>query len=94
MKVRSLIIAILTGVRAKSIVVANAYGWVIEHRSILLLNRTIKQPPTTAIFVPKNASAVISLLANLDDLGNLHRLATPGDKKRLEYHAIESLVRW
>ncbi len=88
MKVRSLIIAILTGVIALSIVVANAYGWVIEHRSILLLNRTIKQPPTTAIFVPKNASVVISLLANLDDLANLHRLATPGDKKRVEYHAI------
>ncbi len=88
MKVRSLIIAILTGVIALSIVGANAYGWVIEHRSILLLNRTIRQPPATAIFVPKNASAVISLLANPDDLGNLHRLATPDRQKRAEYHAI------
>jgi hypothetical protein len=88
MKVRSLIIAILTGVIALSIVGGNAYGWVIEHRSILLLNRTIKQPPATAIFVPKNASAVISLLANIDDLGNLHRLATPRHQKRAEYHAI------
>jgi Protein of unknown function (DUF3352) len=94
MKVRSLIIAILTGVIALSIVVANAYGWVIEHRSILLLNRTIKQPPATVIFVPKSASAVISLLANLDDLGNLHRLATPGAKKRLEYHAIAQWKQW
>jgi hypothetical protein len=88
MKVRSLIIAILTGVIALSIVGANAYGWIVEHRSILLLNRTIRQPPATAIFVPKNASAVISLLANLDDLGNLHRLATPERQKRAEYHAI------
>jgi hypothetical protein len=88
MKVRSLIIAILTGVIALSIVGANAYGWAIEHRSILLLNRTIAQPPATAIFVPRNASAVISLLANIDDLGNLHRLATPGNKRRVEYHAI------
>jgi hypothetical protein len=88
MKVRSLIIAILTGVIALSIVGANAYGWVIEHRSILLLNRTIRQPPATAIFVPKSASVVISLLANVEDLGNLHRLATPRHKKRIEYHAI------
>jgi hypothetical protein len=88
MKVRSLIIAILTGVIALSIVGANAYGWVTEHRSLLLLNRTITQPPATAIFVPKRAPAVISLLANIEDLENLHRLATPANQRRLEYHAI------
>ena len=93
MKVRSLIIAILTGVIALSIVGANAYGWVIEHRSILLLNRTITQPPATAIFVPKSASVVISLLANIEDLGNLHRLATPGNKRKGEYHAIAQWKR-
>lgn len=88
MKVRSLIIAILTGVIALSIVGANAYGWVLEHRSLLLLNRTIIQPPATAIFVPKSASAVVSLLANIEDLENLQRLATPANKRRVEYQAI------
>jgi Protein of unknown function (DUF3352) len=88
MKVRSLIITIVTGVIALLIVGANAYGWVAEHRSLLLLNRTITQPPATAIFVPKRAAAVISLLANIEDLENLHRLVTPANQRRLEYHAI------
>jgi hypothetical protein len=91
MKLRSLTIAIIVGIIALLIVGMSAYGWINEHRSLLLLQRTVTQPPATAVFVAKKAPAVISLLANLDDLANLDRLATPADRQRETERAIRDL---
>ena len=63
MKSRSLIIAIIVGIIALLILGTNAYGWVSVHRSIRLLDRNQPQPPASAIFVPKDAPAAISLIA-------------------------------
>jgi hypothetical protein len=93
MKLRSLTIAIITGVVASVIVVMSAYGWISEHRSLLLLQRTVTQPPATAVFVAKTAPAVISLLANLDDLANLNRLATPPAQRGTTNQAIRQWER-
>jgi Protein of unknown function (DUF3352) len=93
MKLRSLTIAIMIGVIALSIAGMSAYGWISEHRSLLLLNRTVAQPPATAIFVSKTAPAVISLLANPADLANLNRLATPSANRHSADRAISQLER-
>jgi hypothetical protein len=45
MQLRSLTIAIITGIFALFIVGTNAYGWIAAHRSMLLLNRDRPQPP-------------------------------------------------
>ena len=71
------IIAIIIAIVALVVVVLNAYSWAITHRSMLLLNRDRPQLPMTALFVPTNAPATISLIANLDELVNLNRLAVP-----------------
>ncbi len=84
----TLTIAIITGVIACAIVGMSIYGWISEHRSLLLLNRTVSQPPATVIFVAKKAPAVISLLANPDDLANLNRLATPSAQRKTVNRAI------
>jgi Protein of unknown function (DUF3352) len=89
MKLRSLIIAIAIGAIAASIVGISAYGWISEHRSLLLLQRTVTTPPATAGFVAKTAPAVISFVANLDDLANLDRLATPAPQRQQTNLAIE-----
>ena len=73
----SRIIAIIVAIVALVVVVFNVYSWAITHRSILLLNRDRPQLPITALFVPTNAPATISLIANLDELVNLNRLAVP-----------------
>jgi Protein of unknown function (DUF3352) len=88
MKLRSLIIAISIGVVAASIVGISAYGWISEHRSLLLLQRTVTKPPATAGFVAKTAPAVFSVIANLDDLANLQRLATPAPQLQPTNRAI------
>ncbi len=88
MKLRSLTIAIAIGVIAASIVGISAYGWISEHRSLLLLQRTVTSPPATVGFVAKTAPAMISFVANLDDLANLDRLATSGSQLQPTNQAI------
>lgn len=84
-----LTIAIIVGIISLLIVGANAYGWVISHRSMLLLNRDRPQPPATAVFVPKKSPIAISLLANVDDLVNLNLLAIPTSQHRAARQAIK-----
>jgi Protein of unknown function (DUF3352) len=88
MKLRSLAIAMTIGVIAASIVGISAYGWISEHRSLLLLQRTVTTPPATARFVAKTAPAIFSFVANLDDLANLDRLATPDAQRQSTNRAI------
>jgi Protein of unknown function (DUF3352) len=87
MKRQSLIIAIIVGIISLLVVGTNAYGWVSVHRSIRLLDRNQPQPPASAIFVPKNSPAAISLLANVDELVNLSSLATPTRQQSTVRHA-------
>jgi Protein of unknown function (DUF3352) len=89
MKRQSLIIAIIVGIISLLIVGTNAYGWVSVHRSIRLVDRDRPQPPASAIFVPKNSPAAISLLANIEELVNLNSLATPTAKQSTARQAIK-----
>jgi hypothetical protein len=83
------LIAIIVGIFALIIVGIAAYGWVSAHRSILLLNQDPVQPPATAVFVPKTSPAAISVLANIDELASLNRLATPSAKHWAAHQAIK-----
>ncbi len=89
MKLRSLTIAIIVGIVALLVVGTNAYGWISAHRSMLLLTSDRSQPPATAVFVPKNSPAAISLLVNIDDLASLNRLATPAAQHQPARQAIK-----
>ncbi|WP_310426622.1 DUF3352 domain-containing protein [Chamaesiphon sp. VAR_48_metabat_135_sub] len=82
-------IAIIIGIIALIVVGTNAYGWVSAHRSMLLLTRDRSQPPATAVFVAKRAPAAISLLANIDDLVSLNRLAIPSSQHRAASQVIK-----
>ena len=96
MKRQSLIIPIIVGIISLLIVGTNAYGWVSVHRSIRLVvgvaspaeNRNLPQPPASAIFVPKNSPAAVSLIANVDELADLNSLATPTAKQNAARQAI------
>jgi Protein of unknown function (DUF3352) len=85
----TLTIAIIVGIFALLIVGTSAYGWVSAHRSMLLLNRDRPEPPATAVFVPKKSPAAISLLANIDELANLSRLATPSSQHWTAHQAVK-----
>jgi Protein of unknown function (DUF3352) len=88
MKRQSLIIAIIVGIISLLVIGTNAYSWVSVHRSIRLFDLNQPQPPNSAIFVPKNAPAAISLLANADELVNVSSLATPTAKQNTARQAI------
>jgi hypothetical protein len=85
------LIAIVVGIFALVIVGISAYGWVSAHRSILLLKQDPLQPPATAVFVPKKSPAAISVLANIDELASLNRLATPSSK---HWAAHQAMRQW
>ncbi len=89
MKRQSLIIAIIVGIISLLVIGTNAYGWVSVHRSIRLVDRDRPQPPASAIFVPKNSPAAISLIANIDELVNLNSLATPTAKQNTARQAVK-----
>jgi Protein of unknown function (DUF3352) len=88
-----LTIVIIVGVVFLLVVGTNAYGWISTHRSILLLTRNLTQPPATAIFVPNRAPAVMSLLANIDDLSSLNRLAMPDRQRRTADRQLKNIKR-
>ena len=97
MKRQSLIIAIIVGIISLLVIGTNAYGWISVHRSIRLVvgvaspaeNRNLPQPPASAIFVPKNSPAAVSLLANVDELVNLSSLATPAARQTTARQAFK-----
>jgi Protein of unknown function (DUF3352) len=84
-----LTISIIVVIISLLIISSSAYGWVSTHRSILLLTRNRPQPPATAMFVSRTAPMAISILANLDDLANLNRLAIPRSQQRKAATAIK-----
>ena len=86
-----LTIAIGVAIVSLLIISVSAYGWVSTHRSMLLLTRNRPEPPATALFVSRTAPMAISLLANLDDLANLNRLAIPRSQQR---QAATAITAW
>jgi Protein of unknown function (DUF3352) len=84
-------VVLVVGLFALLIVGISVYNWVSAHRSILLLSQDPVPPPATAVFVPKQAPAVMSVLANIDELASLNRLVTPSSRHWAAHQAIE---RW
>jgi hypothetical protein len=93
MKLGSRVIAIIVAVLVLLIAGTNAYGWVAEHRSLLLLTRQVNKPAATAIFVPRQAPAVLSLLTNLEDLERLNRLVTPPKQHKSAHQTLRKWVQ-
>jgi len=82
MKLRSFFYALAVGVVMLLLLAGGGWFWVSAHSPLTLLQEQEVKTPTAAIFVPKQAPAMISLLVNPDRLAALRQVMVPPQKRR------------
>lgn len=83
MKLRSFVSALLAVVLALLLVSAVGLYWLVSHSPLTLLQGGATPNPAAALFVPKQAPAMASLLINPDRLESFRlAVASPGSRRR------------
>lgn len=82
MKLRSFFYALAVGVVLLLLLAGGGWFWVSSHSPLTLLREQEVKTPTAAIFVPKQAPAMISLLVNPDRLTALQQVVVPPQQRR------------
>lgn len=65
--------------------------WIGSHSPLALLAGGTRTEPEAAVFVPKQAPVMVSLLANLDRLEHLRQVITPLNERRDSHRAWDKL---
>ncbi|MEQ9670879.1 DUF3352 domain-containing protein [Coleofasciculus sp. G2-EDA-02] len=81
MKLRSFFYALTAGVVMLLLLAGGGWFWVNAHSPLTLLQEREVKNPTAAIFVPKQAPAMISLLVNPDRLAALQQVVVEPQKR-------------
>ncbi|MFP5269973.1 DUF3352 domain-containing protein [Coleofasciculus sp.] len=81
MKLRSFFYALAAGVIMLLLLAGGSWFWVNAHSPLTLLQEREVKNPTAAIFVPKQAPAMISLLVNPDRLAALQQVVVEPQKR-------------
>lgn len=82
MKLRSFFYALTASVVMLLLLAGGGWFWVSAHSPLNLLQEQEVKTPTAAIFVPKQAPAMISLLVNPDRLAALRQVVVEPQKRR------------
>ncbi|MBW4576017.1 MAG: DUF3352 domain-containing protein [Aphanothece sp. CMT-3BRIN-NPC111] len=83
MKLRSFFYALIAGVLVLLLIGAGGFYWLTSRSPLTLLRGGETANPAAAIFVPKQAPAMVSLLVNPDRLEAFRLLAAaPGERRR------------
>ncbi|MFP4415032.1 DUF3352 domain-containing protein [Coleofasciculus sp.] len=82
MKLRSFFYALTASVVMLLLLAGSGWFWVSAHSPLNLLQEQEVKTPTAAIFVPKQAPAMISLLVNPDRLAALRQVVVEPQKRR------------
>ncbi|MFP4124575.1 MAG: DUF3352 domain-containing protein [Coleofasciculus sp.] len=82
MKLRSFFYALTASVVMLLLLAGGGWFWVSAHSPLNLLQEQEIKTPTAAIFVPKQAPAMISLLVNPDRLAALRQVVVEPQKRR------------
>lgn len=77
MKFRSFISILLTAAFAIFLFAVVSLGWIITQSSVNLLKGGVNTFPQTAVFIPKQAPAMVSLLTNPEKLDALRQVSLP-----------------
>lgn len=81
MKLRSVILTIV-GAIAIILIVVTSFNWIVNRSVLQLLEGGVDQQPSAAVFVPRQAPVMVSLLVNPDRLESLVKLKSPLGKGR------------
>ena len=93
MKPRSFFLILATGAIAIFLVGVGGFYWIVAQSPLNLLAGGVNIYPHAAIFVPKQAPAMVSLLVNPEKLSALHQLSVPISNRnsdRLEWNQLKT----
>jgi len=93
MKPRSFFLILATGAIAIFLVGVGGLYWLVAQSPLNLLAGGVNIYPHGAIFVPKQAPVMVSLLVNPEKLSALHQLSVPISKRnrdRLEWNQLKT----
>ena len=93
MKPRAFFLTLATGAIALLVVTIWSIYWIVSQSPISLLGGGVNNYPQAAMFIPKQAPAVVSLLVNPEKLGALRQLDIPiknRRRSRLEWNELKT----
>lgn len=82
MKLRSFFLILGTGAIALFLVTAGSLYWIITQSPLNLLGGGVEAYPQAAVFIPRQAPAMVSLLVNPEKLDALRQLSVPINQRR------------
>jgi hypothetical protein len=93
MKFRSFFWTLLMGATTVFLIVVASLGWIATQSSINLLKGGVNTFPQAAVFIPKQAPAMVSLLTNPEKLDALRQVSLPLKRRqsdRQEWQQLET----
>lgn len=91
MKLRSFFLTLTAGAIALLLIAAITLYWILAQSPLNLLKGGVNTYPQGAMFVPKQAPALVSLLVNPEKLEALRQLAAPIRKRRRSHKEWQEL---
>ncbi len=82
MKFPAFLRTLLVGAIAVFGIALLGWGWLVSSSSLALLTGGVNHFPQAATYMPKQATAMVSLLANPDKLNALHQVSLPLKERR------------
>ena len=82
MKSRSFFLILATGSIAIFLFAVASLGWIVTHSPINLLSGGVNKFPQAAVFVPKQAPVMVSLLTNPEKLNALRQVSLPLERRQ------------
>ncbi len=91
MKLRSFLFTLAAGAIALLLIAVITLSWILAQSPLNLLKGGVNTYPQAAMFVPKQAPALVSLLVNPEKLEALRQLAAPISKRRRSHKEWQEL---
>jgi hypothetical protein len=91
MKSRSLFLTLAAVAVAFSLIAAISLYWILSQSPLNLLRGGVTNYPAAAVFVPKQAPIMVSLLANPEKLESLSQLTVPISQRRQSHQEWQEL---
>ncbi|MDJ0659401.1 MAG: DUF3352 domain-containing protein [Crocosphaera sp.] len=93
MKLRPFFVTLILGVIFLLSLAATSIYWILQPSPLPLLAGGVMKEPITAIFLPKQAPVMVSLLTNPDRLDGLGRFIASLEKRRRSHQEIRTIEK-
>ncbi|EAZ91214.1 DUF3352 domain-containing protein [Crocosphaera chwakensis] len=93
MKLRPFFVTLILGVIFLLSLAATSVYWILKPSPLPLLAGGVNKEPITAVFLPKQAPVMVSLLTNPDRLDGLGRFIASPEKRRRSHQEIRTIEK-